>query len=65
MNDSQQVFQIVEAPSFVTLFTWNRVESSNFVKVTEKRAAESELSDSYFRGVSHCLIRVGSGNNFM
>ena len=65
MNDSQQVFQIVEAPSFVTLFTWNRVEPSNFVKVTEKQAAESELSDSYFRGVSHCLIRVGSRNNFM
>ena len=55
----------MEAPSFATLFTWNRVEPSNFVKVTEKRAAESELSDSYFRGVSHCLIRVGSRNNFM
>ena len=59
----QQVFEFVEAPSFVTLLTGSQVEPLYFVQITEKEVTESRLSDiyghvilpggKYFKG--HCL----------
>ena len=43
----QQVFEFVEAPSFLTLLTGSQVEPLNFVQITEKGIAESRLSDIY------------------
>ena len=46
-NRQQQVFQFVEAPSFVTFLTGSQVEPLYFVQITEKGVAESRLSDTY------------------
>ena len=43
----QQVFEFVEAPSFVTLLTGSQVELLYFVQITEKGVAEPRLSDIY------------------
>ena len=43
----RQVFEFVEAPSFVTMLTCSQVEPLYFVQMTEKGVAESRLSDIY------------------
>ena len=43
----QQVFEFVEAPSFVTLLTDSQVEPLNLAQIAEKTVAESRLSDIY------------------
>ena len=43
----QRVSEFVEAPSIVTLLTGSQVEPLYFVQITEKRVAESRLSDIY------------------
>ena len=43
----QQVFDFVEAPSFVTLLTGSQVEPLYSVQITEKGVAKSKLSDIY------------------
>ena len=46
-NREQQVYEFLEAPSFVTLLTGSQVEPLYFVQITEKGVAESRLSDIY------------------
>ena len=44
-NRKQQVFEFVEAPSFVTMLTCSQAEPLYFVQMTEKGVAESRLLD--------------------
>ena len=50
----QQLFEFVEAPSFVTLLTGSQVEPLYFVEITEKGVAQSRLSDIY----DHVILPV-------
>ena len=43
----EQIFEFVQVPSFVTLFTGSNTEPLNFVQVTEKGISEKKLSDPY------------------
>ena len=43
----EQIFEFVEVPSFVTLFTGSNTELLYFVQVTEKGISEKNLSDPY------------------
>ena len=44
---SEQVFDFLHVPSFITLFSGNQNEPLYFVNVTEKGTAHEDLSDSY------------------
>ena len=50
----QQVFEFVEAPSFVTLLTGSQVEPLYVVQITNNGIAESRLSDIY----GHVILPV-------
>ena len=46
-NREQQVFEFVEAPSFVTLLIGSQVEPLYFIQIIEKGVAEPRFSDIY------------------
>ena len=45
INQNQQIFDFVDVPSFVSLFTGNPAEPLCFVKVTEKEIAIKDMKD--------------------
>ena len=47
IDRSDQVFDFIEVPSFVTLFTGNKNEPLYFVKITEKGTAGKDIDDAY------------------
>ena len=47
IDRSQQMFDFVEVPSYISLITGNTIKPLYFVKVTEKGIAEENLTDPY------------------
>ena len=47
MMASEQIFDFLHVPSFVTLFSGNQTEPLYFVKVTEKGTGHEDRTDSY------------------
>ena len=45
INQNQQMFDFVDVPSFVSLFTGNQAEPLYFVKVTETGIAIKDMKD--------------------
>ena len=46
-DQDEQIFEFVEVPSFVTLFTGITAEPLYFVQLKENRISEKKLSDAY------------------
>ncbi len=47
VDRSEQVFDFIEVPSYVSLFTGNRNEPLYFVQINEKGIADTDLTDPY------------------
>ena len=47
LNKSEQIFDFLHVRSFVMVFSGNQNEPLYFVKVTEKGAAQEDVTDSY------------------
>ena len=47
IDKTEQIFDFLDVPSFVSLFSGNQNESLYFVKVTEKDTAQKDLTDPY------------------
>ena len=47
IDQTEQIFDFLDVPSFVSLFSGNQNESLYFVKVTEKDTAQKDLTDPY------------------
>ena len=47
IDQNQQIFDFVDLPSFVSLFTGNPAEPLYFVKITEKGTAIKDMKDLY------------------
>ena len=47
INKAEQIFHFLDVPSFVSRFSGNQNEPLYFVKVTEKSAAQKDLTDLY------------------
>ena len=73
IDQNQQIFDFVDVPSLMPLFTGNRAEPLYFVKVTEKGTAIKDMMDPYghfihtgeffFKGNYLKLTRSRSLNN--
>ena len=73
INQNQQIFDFVDVPSFVSLFTCNPAELLYFVKGNEKGTAIKDMRDPYnhfihtselfFKGNHLKLKRWRSSNN--
>ena len=67
VNRDEQIFDFVEIPSFVTLFTGVNAEPLYFLKITEKGISDGNLTDTrghvvlpglrYFKGNYFKLVR--------
>ena len=47
IDKTEQIFDFLDVPSFVSLFSGNQNESLYFFKVTEKDTAQKDLTDPY------------------
>ena len=70
VDQSEQMFHFVEAPSFVSLFSGSTAESLYFMKVLEKGIATENLSDPYnhFIGTGEryfkgCYLKIARSKN--
>ena len=58
IDKTEHIFDFLDVPSFVSLFSWNQNEPYYFVKLTEKGAAQKDLTDPY----GHF---IGNGERFL
>ena len=58
IDKTEQIFDFLDVPSFVSLFSGNQNEPLYFVKVTEKGTAQKDLTDPYGHS-------TGNGERFL
>ena len=70
VDQSEQMYDFVEVPSFVSLFSGRTIEPLYFMKVLEKGVATDNLSDPYNRFIARgeryfkgCYLKIAKSKN--